>query len=103
MTIPQETLDEAEQMARAGKMISKIAYTLEVNYNEIKDYLYSIGVYSWLGAKGIITRRLKSLVVENNRARRQELANEANEMVDYLYYQGITQAKTLDKVKKAIK
>ena len=102
MTIPQVILDKAEQMARAGKPISKIVESLGVDYDDIWGYLNSIGAYSWIGAKSIITRRLKSLVAENNRPRRQDLAREARHMVNYLYYQGVEQARILDKVKKAV-
>ncbi len=102
MTMPQELLDQAEQMARDGKPITKIQEILGGNYDEIWTHLNSVGAYSWIGAKSIITRRLKSLVVESDRARRQELANEAKHMVDYLYYQGVEQAGILGKVKKAL-
>jgi len=103
MPIPQRLLDKAEQMARQGKPITKIQEKLNVeNYDELWDYLNSIGAYSWIGAKSIVTRRLKSLVVEPKRARRQELADEARHMVDYLYYQGVDQARILGKVKKAL-
>lgn len=102
MPIPQELLDRAEQMARDGKPISKIQETLHADYNEIWAYLNSIGAYSWIGAKRIITLRLRSLVAETDRARRQELADEARHMVDYLYYQGVKQARILDKVKRAL-
>ena len=103
MPIPQRLLDKAEQMARQGKPITKIQEKLNVeNYDEIWAYLNSIGAYSWIGAKSIVTRRLKSLVVEPKRARRQELADEARHMVDYLYYQGVDQARILGKVKKAL-
>ena len=102
MPIPQNILDKAEQMARAAKPISRIVDSLGVDYDEIWIYLNSIGAYSWIGAKSIITRRLKSLVAENSRARRQDLADEAHHMVDYLYYQGVRQARVLDKVKKAL-
>jgi len=102
MPISQELLDQAEQLARAGKPISKIQEVLQVDYDEIWAYLNSIGAYSWIGAKSIITRRLKSLVADTDRARRQDLVHEAQHMVDYLYYQGVEQASVLDKVKKAL-
>ena len=102
MPIAQELLDQAEEMARAAKPISKIRETLHVDYDEIWGYLNSIGAYSWIGAKRIVSRRLKSLVAETDRARRQELADEAGHMVDYLYYQGVKQARVPEKVKKAL-
>ena len=102
MPISQELLDQAEQMAKAAKPITRIAEILGVDYYEILDYLYSIGAYSWRGAKGIVTRRLQSLVAESNQTRRQQLADEAQHMVGYLYDQGTSQAQTLDKVKKAL-
>jgi len=100
--LSKELRNQAEQMARDGKPISKIQETLHVDYDEIWTYLNSIGAYSWIGAKSITTRRLKSLVTETDRSRRQELADEARHMVDYLYYQGLRQGKMLDKVKKAL-
>jgi len=103
MPIPQRLLDKAEQMARQGRPITKIQEKLNVgNYDELWDYLNSIGAYSWRGAKSIITRRLRSLVFATRRDRRQELADEARHMVDYLYYQGVEQARILSKVKKAL-
>lgn len=35
MTIPRETLDEAEELARAAKPISRIVDILGVDYDEI--------------------------------------------------------------------
>ncbi len=80
---------QAEQMARDGKPISKIRDVLQVDYDTIWAYLNSRGAYSWIGAKSIVTRRLKSLVAESDKAGRQDLADEARHMVDYLYYQGV--------------
>ena len=102
MPISQEKLDQAEQMARAAKPISKIQEILREDYDELWDYLSSIEAYSWVGAKRITTRRLKSLVTETDRKKRQELADEARYYVDYLYYQGVEQAKIIDKVKRAL-
>jgi len=53
----KELRNQAEQMARDGKPISKIQETLHVDYDEIWTYLNSIGAYSWIGAKSITTRR----------------------------------------------
>jgi hypothetical protein len=93
---------QAGQMARDGKPITKIRDVLQLDYDIIWAYLNSVGAYSWIGAKSIVTRRLKSLVSESDRTRRQDLADDASHMVDYLYYQGVRQGKTLEKVKKAL-
>ena len=102
MPIPQELLDKAEEMARAGKPISKIVKALQVDYDELWQYLKSIEAYSWQGAKSIVTRRLKSLATEGNQRRREELAGEAKHMADYLYDHGVAQARKIEKVKKAL-
>ncbi len=103
MPIPKRLLNKAEQMARQGRPITQIQEKLNVeNYDELWDYLNSVEAYSWRGAKTIITRRLRSLVFATRRERRQELAEEARHMVDYLYYQGVEQSRILAKVKKAL-
>ena len=103
MPIPKRLLNEAEKMARQGRPITQIQEKLKVeNYDELWDYLNSVEAYSWRGAKTIITRRLRSLVFATRRERRQVLADEAQHMVDYLYYQGVEQSRTLAKVKKAL-
>ena len=53
MPISQELLDQAEEMAKAAKPITRIVETIGGDYDEIWQYLNSIGAYSWQGAKGI--------------------------------------------------
>ena len=98
----KEICERAEQMARSGEPISRIAQELKVDYDAIKDYLYSRRAYAWIGAKRIITIRLKSLINENDKAKRKVLADEAREMIDYLYYEGTELSKKVLRTKKIL-
>ena len=100
MTTEQQ--NQAVAMARNGKTVAQIERDLGVDYWAIWDHIRSVGAYSWQGAKWIITRRLNSLVRENGKTQRKELAEETKEMVDYLYYQGRRLGRTLDRVKKTV-
>ena len=93
---------QAEQMARNGKTIADIHTALGVDYWEVWEHVTSVRAYSWQGAKSIITRRLNSLVRANNSQRRRDLAKEAREYVDYLYYEGKRLGGALERVRKAL-
>ena len=107
MTTPEggmttEQQNQAVAMARNGKTVAQIERDLGVDYWDIWEHIRSVGAYSWQGAKWIITRRLNSLVRENSKTRRKKLAEEANEMVEYLYYQGRRLGRMVDRVKRVV-
>lgn len=102
MPLDEEQANSAEEMARSGRTISEIQRALKTSYEDIWTYLTSIGAYSWLGSKRIITRRLRDMVRSPDQSRRQTLADEANEMIDYLYYEGRQQGALLNKIRKVL-
>ena len=85
------------QMVGEGRTIVQICENLDLEWKDVAQYLYSVDKTSWLGAKRIISKRLKSLEKQNDASARIKLAEEADKWVDYLYYS----AKRLgDKVEK---
>ena len=93
---------QAEQMARNGTTIADIHAALGVDYWDVWEHVTSVRAYSWQGAKSIVTRRLNSLVKVSNSQKRRDLAKEAAEYVDYLYYEGKRPADTLKRVRRAV-
>ena len=80
--------DKAVLMARSGDSISKIRRELQVDWYEVWDYVRSVEGTEWTtwrGAKWIVTNRLNRLVNQQDQAKRQELRDQANECVNYLF------------------
>ena len=85
---------KAASMSTAGMTVSKIANELRMDRSEVLAYLISRqaeGIASWTSAKTRITNRLKSLIDEEDREKREALVIEASKYVNYLY----KKAKTL--------
>ena len=100
--LTKEQRERAEEMVRGGKTIAEIHRVLRVPYRDIWAFSASVDAPSWLGAKRIITRRLGDMVKSSSRARRVELAAEANEMVEYLYYEGRDQGDMVERVRRIV-
>ena len=92
----------AEEMARRGRMISTIARELRVDYGDVWTFLSSVDAYSWLGAKRIVTNRLNAMVKSSRSSTRQELADQAYDMVEYLYYAAKTLGDQVHKIKEVL-
>ena len=71
---------KAREMARDGKTITTISKELGVSWSEVAGY-----TISWLGAKRRITFRLERLTAEADQSKREKLAKEADNYVDFLY------------------
>ena len=95
-------MDKAEQMIHEGKTIVQICDELQVGWKEVSDHLRSVDARSWQGAKQVITRRLKSLVKENDRDAREKLVDEASMWINYLYYDGKRLSRQVDRARKAL-
>ena len=85
--------------------ISKIRKELKVDYWDVWNHVRSTqGTEwsSWQGAKRIITNRLNSLVTQKDPARREELKDQANECVNYLYKEAQRLGRKIESVRKTL-
>lgn len=85
MAINKAELEQMNDLLSKGKTIADLekkypAYGYWEIYGAVSDY-------SFLGKKRTITNRIKSLVATKTQAERQELAEEAQELLDELYAQ----------------
>lgn len=83
MTISKSELKEMNDFLGKGKTISYLAKKYP-NYDYWEIYL-QVSDYSFLGKKRTITNRIKKLVSTTNKASRQEIADEAQTLLDDLY------------------
>ncbi len=56
--------EKIEQMVGDGKTIVQICNELDLEWKDVSNFLHSIDKKSWLGAKRVITNRLKRLQTE---------------------------------------
>ena len=96
------TIEQVEQMIREGKTIVEVCDTLNLEWRDVSEYLHSVDKRSWVGAKKLITNRLKSLVKENDPEKRENLAAEADKWIDYLYYDGKRLGQQVDRARRSI-
>jgi len=88
---------KAREMAREGKTITTISKELGVSWTEVAGY-----TISWLGAKKRITNRLERLATEADQAKREKLAKEADNYVDFLYDAAKGLRSQVDSARKAL-
>ena len=93
---------QINQMIQEGKTIVQVCDALNLEWRDVADYLEAVDKTSWLGAKRVITNRLKWLAKESDPQKREIWAAEADKWVDYLYYDGKRLGKRVDKVRRAI-
>lgn len=85
MAISKHELEAMNDLLSKGKTISDLVKKYPAyDYWEI---YWQVSDYSFLGKKRTITNRLKKLVTTKTQADRQELAAEAQELLDELYSQ----------------
>ncbi len=85
MVIRKSELESMNDLLAKGKTIADLEKKFpQYDYGEI---YWQVSDYSFLGKKRIITNRLKKLVTTKTQAERQELAAEAQELLDELYAQ----------------
>lgn len=91
------------QLAREGKQISKIWSEDFPNYDywEIYGEVYGAGERSARGARKIISNRLKKLA-DSPKNEQQDLINEINDLVWYLYERYKENQQKLDKIRGVI-
>ena len=75
------TREQVRKMAFEGKTFTAISKELGISYGEARSYAND----SWRGAKSKTTHRLHRLISEADPAKREKLAQEAIEFVDFLY------------------
>jgi len=73
-----------------------------MDYGVVQTCLWQSGTPPWQGAKTIIARSLASLRNATKRQSRDELINDIEERVDYLYFAARQLAAQMDKVKRSI-
>ena len=81
--------NHAVEMARAGRNMEQIRKDLKVGYWEVWNHVRNsegITGVGWRGAKWIVTNRLKRLVKEKDRTKREQLSREADECANYLFH-----------------
>lgn len=85
MAISKAELEAMNDLLSKGKTIADLEKKFsQYDYWEI---YWQVNDYSFLGKKRAITNRLKKLVSTKTQVERQELAAEAQEMLDELYAQ----------------
>lgn len=85
MAISKDDLESMNDLLSKGKTIADLEKKFPLyDYWEI---YWQVSDYSFLGKKRIITNRLKKLVTTKTQAERQELAAEAQALLDELYSQ----------------
>ena len=90
--------EQALQMAREGKTVAAISRELGVDYWTVWSHV----PYSWMGAKKIITGRLKRLIRENNQATRKQLVKEADAFINRIYDDAKRLGRRIDRARKAL-
>jgi hypothetical protein len=101
--LSDEVKEKFSQMARDGNSITDIAEKFKQPYAVVQTCLWQSGTLPWLGAKIIITRRLRSLSTARRQGDRDRLVSEIDEQVDYLYYAARQLAAQMERVKKLLR
>ena len=94
-----EKVSEMVRMAREGKNIAQISRELGVDYWEVWSHVER----GWQGTKWMVTNRIRRLANENDPAIRKQLANEAEECVNYLYNEGQRLSKKINRIRETLK
>ena len=87
----------ARELAKEGRNITDISNELGISWTEAAGY-----TISWLGAKQRITYRLKRLATEADQSKREKLAKEADNYVDFLYDATKNLRSQVDSARKAL-
>ena len=74
------TIEQVERMIREGKTIVEVCDTLNLEWRDVSKYLHSVDKRGWIGAKKVITNRLKSLVKENDPEKREKLGRRGGQV-----------------------
>jgi len=85
VAIKKEELEEMNDLLAKGKTVADLVKKYPAyDYWEI---YWQVNDYSFLGKKRSISNRLKKLVSTKTQAEREEIAEEAKELLDELYKQ----------------
>lgn len=85
MAIKKTELESMNELLSKGKTIADLAKKFP--QHDYWDIYWQVSDYSFLGKKRTITNRIKKLVTTKTQAERQELADEAQTLLDELYAQ----------------
>ena len=83
MAINKQDLTDMNDLLAKGKTISQI--TKKYPQYDYWEIYWKVNDFSFLGKKRTITNRLKKIVTTKSLADREELAGEAQELLDELY------------------
>jgi len=88
MTFSNKQKQKIEHMIMKGEKMENIAKEIGGNctWQDIQSYCWESGAMSWRGSKKMISNRLKKFKTATTQANREQLANEIEESVSYLYY-----------------
>jgi len=103
MAIPKKDANRMKNLAREGKQISKISAEdfPEYDYWDVYSEVYGAGEQSAQGVKWMITNRLNQLVAANSRDK-QDIIDELNELIWYLYENYRSNQKKLDNIRQIL-
>lgn len=91
------TREQVRKMAFEGKTITAISKELDISWSEARSY-----TPSWQGVKARTTHRLNQLAREADPAKREKLAQEADQNVDFLYDAAKHLRTQVDSARKAL-
>ena len=88
MTFTDKQKEKIEQMIMKGEKMENIAKEIGGNctWQDIQQYCWESGAMSWQGSKTMISNRLKRFRDATKQANREQLADEIEKSVSYLYY-----------------
>ncbi len=103
MPIPVRDANKIRNLVKEGKQISRILAEdfPDYGYWEIYAEAYSAGEISALGVKRMITNRLNQLV-EASGQRRQDIIDELDDLVWYLYNNYKSSQSKLDSIRQIL-
>ncbi|MFC1914776.1 hypothetical protein ACFLWK_00770 [Chloroflexota bacterium] len=103
MTVPRKDASRMKNLTKEGKQISRIVEEdfPEYDYWDVYSEVYGAGEQSAQGVKWMITNRLNQLVAADSRDR-QDIINELNELVWYLYDNYRSNQRKLDSIRQVL-
>ena len=101
MPLNNQQIQEACQKASEGWTIEDIRKYLELpedgGWREVRKH-----VDSWLGTKNQITNRLNALAEEPDATKRNELKDQLEERINFIYYQAKDVADKISLIREAL-
>lgn len=103
MAIPKKDADRMKNLVKEGKQISKIVAEdfPQYDYWDVYSQIYGSGEQSAQGVKWMITNRLNQLV-QANAQKRQDIIDELNDLILYLYNNYKSNQNKLDSIRQIL-